>query len=103
MSALWMVSRGSAAVMALLVPVCAALVVPRRFAVALLVGWIGSAAALFVYHYLVLDYLNRETRGDVSIQPLITFSVTLLALLILAAIFGRGTSTGDLDRSTREG
>jgi hypothetical protein len=48
-------------VMALVVPACAAVAVPRRFGVALLAGWIGGAAAFFLFHYLWDSSRGAET------------------------------------------
>jgi hypothetical protein len=64
-------------VMALVVPVFAAVVAPRRFAVSLLLGWVGGSAGLFAYAFLTPD------RGYFP------FGLTLLALLVVAAPFAR--------------
>jgi hypothetical protein len=69
-----------ASVMALVVPAAAALATPRRLAVAVLTGWIGGAAAVFLYSYLYVTGKVNEGYPD-DRGPLITFGCTLLALL----------------------
>ncbi len=69
-------------VTAIVVPVCAAMAVPRRFGVSLLAGWIGAAAFVVLY-YLV-------AQGDWYIGgPIVVFSFTLLGLAVVAAPFAR--------------
>jgi hypothetical protein len=68
-----------AATLALAVPASATLVTPRRFAGALLAGWVGGGAALYVYSFLVVD-------GTYAV-----FGLTLLALLVLAVPFTGAT------------
>jgi hypothetical protein len=64
-------------VMALVVPTCAAVAVPRLFGVALLAGWIGGGAAIFRFHYL---WTRDQYGGGTGSGPMIIFGFTLLAL-----------------------
>jgi hypothetical protein len=99
--------------MALVVPACAAVAVPRRFGVALLTGWIGSGAAFFVYYYLAVDaargqgfYISgfyiRISRGlYISSSPIIAFGFTLLALLVVAVPFARTAPAPEVERAAQ--
>jgi hypothetical protein len=69
-----------ASVMALVVPAAAALATPRRLAVAVLAGWIGGAAGVFLYSYLYITGKVHEGYTDHR-GALVTFGGTLLALL----------------------
>jgi tetratricopeptide (TPR) repeat protein len=68
-------------IMALVVPVSAAIAIPRRFGVAMLAGWIVAAASVFVV-YGVLAY------WDIA-GSLFAFGVTLLGLAVVAVPFAR--------------
>jgi hypothetical protein len=65
--------------MALVVPTAAVLALPRRFGVALLLGWIGGSAAIFNY------YVRSEPR------PSVAFACTLFLLLIVIVPFARAS------------
>jgi TIR domain len=69
-------------VMALVVPVGAAIAVPRRFGVAVLVGWIGVAASVLLYYVDVLA--SWYIRG-----PIVAFGLTLVGLGLAAIPFAR--------------
>ena len=75
-----------ATAMALVVPACASVAVPRRFAVALLAGWIGGGAALFRFHYL---WAEKQYDGGTGSSPIIIFGLTLVALLGVSLPFAR--------------
>ena len=91
MSSIWMT------VMALVVPVCSAVAVPRWFGVALLAGWIGGAAAFLRFHYLWDRY--RE-NGNVGSHPIITFGFTLVALLVVTVLLARTAPRPQVDHMT---
>ena len=86
-----------ATVMALVVPACAAVAVPRRFGVALLAGWIAGAAAFFRFHYLWDRY---QEGGNIGSNPIITFGLTLLALLVVTILFARAAPRSQVERTT---
>lgn len=66
--------------MAFVVPASAAFAAPRRLALALLTGWIGGGAAIFLYSYLyVTDKVDQGYTDDRG--SFIAFGCTLLALL----------------------
>jgi hypothetical protein len=65
--------------MALAVPACAAVAVPRSFSVALLAGWLGGAAA-FPWVSYVLDH---SSTGN---GPTGVFMTTLCALLVATVV-----------------
>jgi hypothetical protein len=73
-------------VMALVVPVGAAIAVPRRFGVAVLVGWIGVAASVLLYYVDVLA--SWYIRG-----PIVAFGLTLVGLGLAAIPFARAAQT----------
>src|SRR5215211_5228718 len=76
--------------MALTVPAVSAMAVPRRFAAALLCGWIPAAAALTVFYVDVqqkTDYFSFDSYGRQSI--FVALGYTLLALLLMAIPFPR--------------
>jgi hypothetical protein len=75
-----------ATAMALVVPACASVAVPRRFAVALLAGWIGGGAALFRFHYL---WAEKQYDGGTGSSPIIIFGLTLVALSGVSLPFAR--------------
>jgi hypothetical protein len=94
----WLVASSSwATVMALVVPACAALAVPRQFGVALLVGWIGGGAAFFVFHYL---WARHQYGGQTGSNPIITFGCTLLGLLVVTVFFARAAPRSQVERTT---
>ena len=70
-------------VWALVMPGWAAVVVPRRLGVALLVGWIWVGAAFCLYCYLFFGSVHG-VRG-----PIIAFGLTLLALSAVTVPFAR--------------
>jgi hypothetical protein len=74
--------------MALVVPAVAALTVPRRLAVALLTGWIGGGAAVFLYSYLYVTDKVDDGYTDDRVA-LIAFGCTLLALLVTTIWYAR--------------
>jgi hypothetical protein len=76
----------SRTVIALVVPACAAVAMPRRFGVALLAGWIGGGAALFGFHYA---WTRNQYDGKTGSIPIIIFGLTLLALLAVTVLFAR--------------
>jgi hypothetical protein len=71
---------------ALVVPLCAAAAVPRRFGAALLAGWLGGAAAIIDLSY-GLDNALIQGAGN---GQLVFFGVTLLALLAVTILLARG-------------
>jgi hypothetical protein len=73
--------------MALLVPACAAVAVPRQFGVALLAGWIGCGAAVVAYTYEVAPGV---------------FGFTLLALLVVIVPFARTAPASQVERTLRD-
>jgi hypothetical protein len=72
--------------MALVVPACAAVAVPRQFGVALLAGWIGCGAA-------VVAYTSEFVPG--------LFGFTLLALLVVIIPFARTAPTSQTEHTSR--
>ncbi|HEY2956612.1 MAG TPA: caspase family protein [Actinomycetota bacterium] len=75
--------------MALVVPACVALAVPRQFAVALLAGWIGGAASAAVYYFgAALVELNKNGY-DLGRGQIATFGATLLGLAVVAVLLAR--------------
>jgi hypothetical protein len=72
--------------MALVVPACATLAVPRQFGVALLAGWIGCGAA-------VVAYTSEFVPG--------LFGFTLLALLVVIVPFARTTPTSQIEQTSQ--
>ncbi len=97
----WLVAPSIwATVMALVVPACAAVAVPRLFGVALLAGWIGGSAAIFRFHYLWDRY---QYGGHIGANPIITFGFTLLALLVVSVIFARAAPKSQVERATGQG
>ena len=85
-----------ATAMALVVPACAAVAVPRRFGVSLLAGWIGGSAALFRFHYL----WAANQYGGTSITPIIMFGLTLVALLAVTVLFARAGPRPEVNART---
>jgi TIR domain len=81
---------------ALVVPACAGVVVPRRLGIALLAGWIGGASALFSFNYL-WDRYQESGTGDTN--PIIVFGFTLLALVVMAVLFARAAPSSQVERA----
>jgi hypothetical protein len=73
----------AATVMALAVPACAALAVPRRLGVFLLAGWIIAGAT---FSLLNLTFLKRESLDTPTI---IIFGFTLIGLAVVAIYLDR--------------
>jgi hypothetical protein len=74
--------------MAFVVPAAAALAAPRRFAVAVLAGWIGGGAAFFLYSYLYVTAKVGQGYTDDRVA-LGAFGCTLLALLVTTIWYAR--------------
>jgi hypothetical protein len=74
--------------MALAVPACAAVAVPRQFGVALLAGWIGCGAAS-------VAFTTEVVSGSV-------FGYTLLALLVVMVPFARTAPASQVERTSRD-
>jgi hypothetical protein len=83
-------------VLALVVPACAAVAVPRRFGVALLAGWIAGGADLFGVLYLWDRYKENYGTGTTAI---ITFGFTLLALVAATVLFARAAPGPEAERA----
>jgi Caspase domain len=95
-------------IMALVVPACAAVAVPRQLGVALLAGWIGGGGALYLFSYYLLDYQRYDAAQQnagplggsaslISLGPVIVFGLTLLALLVVAVPFARAAASARPD------
>jgi hypothetical protein len=89
-----------AAVIAVLVPACAAAALPRRFGVALLTGWIGGATSIFTYESLLLNN-SRGQGAIISSTPNVAFGITLLALIAVAVPFARTAPTPEVERAAQ--
>jgi TIR domain-containing protein len=85
-------------VLALVVPACAAVAVPRRFGVALLAGWIAGGADLFGVLYLWDRY---QENGNYGTTAIITFGFTLLALVPVAVLFARAAPGSEAERAVQ--
>ncbi len=55
-----------ATAMALVVPACASVAVPRRFGVALLAGWIGGCAASSLHYLWTRDQYRADGRIPIN-------------------------------------
>jgi hypothetical protein len=86
------------AVMALVVPACAAVAVPRPFAVALLAGWIGSATAAAVYYFTGATLELNKNGYDIGRNLIMIFGGTLLALAVVAVLLARAAPASQVDR-----
>lgn len=86
------VSSISVAVWALVMPAWAAVAMPRRLGVALLVGWIWVGTAFCVYCYLYFGSLFYNNGGS-SRGHIVVFGFTLLALSAVAVPFARTAPT----------
>jgi hypothetical protein len=73
----------AATVMALAVPACAALAVPRRFGVFLLAGWIIAGATFSLSNFALLE---EKSLGTATI---IIFGFTLIGLAVIAGYLDR--------------
>jgi len=85
--------------LALVVPVCVAVAVPRRFAVALLAGWVGGAAAVSVYYFAAVVKELNKNGYDLGRGVIITFGATLLALVVVAVLLDRRGRGGAVERA----
>jgi hypothetical protein len=61
---------------------------PRRFGVAVLVGWIGGGVAIFASSYAFLRWAF-DMGLDIGRAPIIIFGLTLVALLVVAVLLAR--------------
>jgi hypothetical protein len=69
---------------ALLVPAAAAVITPRRLGGALLAGWIGGGATVFVFYHVALRLL-----GGHDLAPVVPASAALFALMLAAVPLAR--------------
>ena len=76
--------------LALLVPVAAAVALPRRFGTWLLVGWIAGAGAAVADYSIYNARQVSEGDYDIGRPALLFFAVTLLGLLVAAVLHARG-------------
>ena len=89
----WAVLLGTA------VPACAAVLAPRRFGAAVLVGWIGGGVAIFLSSFaFVRGYFGTLDKGG---RPIIAFGVALLALLVVAVLLARDDPTSEAEPATQ--
>jgi hypothetical protein len=63
----------------------------RRFGLALLVGWIGGAAAILAWYFYFLACTLRDDRWGIGSQEIVAFGFMLLALLVVAVLLARDT------------
>jgi hypothetical protein len=84
--------------MAVVLPVAAAVAAPRHFAVALLAGWIGGGLALFLYGYYFQTSLGCHGCVD-NRPPLVAFGSALLALVVAAVLLAREVRAHDRGES----
>jgi hypothetical protein len=91
---LW-VAPAWAAVMTLVVPVCATLAVPRRFGIALLGGCIAADVATFAP-------FDRYFYGIGKI-PITAFGLTMIALVAAAVLFARGEPAAGMEHGPDAG
>ena len=89
-----------ATVMAVLVPACAVAVLPCRFGISLLAGWIGGAFSIFLYESLLLNYA-RNLGASISSAPNVAFGITLLALMVVTAFFARSAPVSRVERAAQ--
>jgi hypothetical protein len=73
----------AATVIALVVPACAALAVPRRFGVFLLAGWITAGATFSLLNFAFLERQSLDTT------TIIIFGFTLIGLAVIAGYLDR--------------
>jgi hypothetical protein len=81
-----------AALVAPVVPVGAALLAPRRFGVAVLLGWVGGGTAIFLSSYSVYRRFRGE-GSDIDGRPILAYGLTLLALLVVTGLLARVAQT----------
>jgi hypothetical protein len=94
----WYVApSGWTTILALVVPTCAAVAAPRRFGVALLAGWIAGAADVLGFLYAWDRY---QWGGNIGTKPIITFGITLLALLVVTVLLARAAPNSHVERTT---
>jgi hypothetical protein len=86
----WVITTIWLTVLALLLPVTAAVALPRRFGAWLLGGWVGGAGAVVVDYYLWTAREVSEGDYDIGRSAELVFAVTLLGLLVAAVVHARG-------------
>jgi len=91
-----------AGLLALAVPALAAATVPRRFTASVLAGWAAGGVALCIALLLLLDRRSRETGADLGSELALTAmaGLTMLALLVVAAVVARAGSVSEAERRT---
>jgi len=77
---------------ALVLPAFAAVAAPRRFAIALLAGWLGGATGILFYGYLYMSHQVANGNDAANRGPLIAFGCTLIALLGAAVLVTKSRS-----------
>ena len=83
----------SLTVMALAIPVCAAVAVPRAFGVALFAGWCGAAALVAYYS------IRLPTPDDLNPEVVIIFVLTMAVAVAVVAITVASESSTEANRA----
>jgi hypothetical protein len=86
----WEVTPIWLTILALLLPVTAAVALPRRFGAWLLAGWVGGAGAVVVDYYLWTAKEVAEGDYDIGLGAQLFFAATLAGLLLAAVLHARG-------------
>jgi uncharacterized caspase-like protein len=94
-------SFGWVVLLAPAVPILAAVLAPRRFGVALLLGWVGGGVAIFSSSLGFLLVAPSAHGVDISRGPVVAFGLTLLALLVVAALLARDATASERETVAR--
>src|SRR5680860_94838 len=78
-----------AAALSIIIPACVVAVVPRRFGVTLLSGWVMGAAALFAFYFANLVRLRADGWTSIGPLPVLAFGLTFIGLMVTAVVLRR--------------
>jgi hypothetical protein len=84
-------------VLALALPVIAALATPRLFGASLLLGWVGGGAAIVAAAYIYASAQVSNGSDDIGRIPILLGGLTLLPLLIVAVLHARAEPAPSAD------
>jgi hypothetical protein len=84
-------------VLVVTLPAIAAVVIPRQLGAALLLGWVGGGAAIFVETFAYANLQVSSGNFDIGRTWILLCGLTLVPLLIVGVLYARAEQTPSPD------